>query len=124
MTVRFRRRGVLGLRRLLLWIVQRRNIWLIWIATILPISFLVVQQATLYDGIRHTLFVIPALAVIAGGAAVGLWQLLGGRLRSSVSGFATIYGACLLADLVILHPLGSVPDPLAPVDRVPDDLTD
>lgn len=104
-TVRFRRRGVLGLRRLLLWIVQRRNIWLIWIATILPISFLVVQQATLYDGVRHTLFVIPALAVIAGGAAVGLWQLLGGRLRSSVIGFATIYGACLLADLVILHPL-------------------
>jgi len=79
--------------------------WLIWIAAILPISFLVVQRATLYDGIRHTLFVIPLLAVIACCAAVGLWHSLGGRLRASAGAFATIYSACLVADLVILHPL-------------------
>src|SRR5262249_3188404 len=62
-------------------------------------------RATLYDGIRHTLFVIPVLAVIGGCAAVRLWHSLGGRLRASVSAFATIYAACLVADLVILHPL-------------------
>jgi hypothetical protein len=59
---------------------------------------------SLYDGIRHTLFVIPLLAVIAGWAAVRLWLALG-RLRVLAAVFATIYAACLAADLVILHPL-------------------
>ena len=62
------------------------------------------QQASLYDGIRHTLFIIPLLAVIAGWAAVTLWNSLG-RLRVLGALFATIYAAFLAADLVILHPL-------------------
>jgi hypothetical protein len=89
---------------LLLLIAQSRNILLIWIATILPISFLMIQQATLYDGIRHTLFVIPLLAIIAGWAAVTLWRSIGG-LRAPAGVFAALYTAWLIADLVILHPL-------------------
>jgi hypothetical protein len=62
------------------------------------------QQASLYDGIRHTLFVIPVLAVIAAWAAVRVWHSLG-RLRVPAAVVATAYVACLAADLVILHPL-------------------
>src|SRR5467141_3273490 len=35
-------------------------------AVVLPLGFLILQRATLYDGIRHVLFVIPMLAVVAG----------------------------------------------------------
>jgi hypothetical protein len=102
--MRFRQHGTLGLRRLLLLIARDRNILLIWIAAILPVSFVMTQQASLYDGIRHTLFIIPLLAVIAGWAAVKLWHSLG-RLRVPAAVFATVYAASLAADLVILHPL-------------------
>jgi hypothetical protein len=96
--------GTLGLRRLLLLIARDRNALLLWIAAILPLSFVMSNQASLYDGVRHTLFIIPLLAVIAGWAAVRLWHSLG-KLRVVAAVFATIYGACLAADLVILHPL-------------------
>ena len=39
----------------------------------LPLAFLIVQRATVYDGMRHVLFVIPMLAILAG---VGLRALL------------------------------------------------
>jgi hypothetical protein len=77
---------------------------LIWIAAILPLSFLMIRQASLYDGIRHTLFIVPVLAVIAGWAAVRLWRSLG-TLRVPAAVFVSIYAACLVANLVILHPL-------------------
>jgi hypothetical protein len=102
--MRFRRHGALGLRRLVLLITRGRNILLIWIAAILPLSFVMTQQASLYDGVRHTLFIVPLLAAIAGWAAVRLWHSLG-RLRVLAAVFATIYAACLAADLIILHPL-------------------
>ncbi len=100
----FHKQGILGVRCLPPWIARNRNILLIWIATILPVFFVMVQQATLYDGIRHTLFVIPLLAVIAGWAAVTLWRSIGG-LRAPAGVFAALYTAWLIADLVILHPL-------------------
>jgi hypothetical protein len=101
---RFRQHRILGLRRLLLLIARGRNMLLIWIAAILPVAFVMTQQASLYDGIRHTLFIIPLLAVIAGWAAVRLWHSLH-RLRVVAAVFAIIYAASLAADLVILHPL-------------------
>src|SRR5262249_15992920 len=101
---RFRRWGILGLRRLFLSMAHARNRLLISIATILPLSFIMIRQASLYDGIRHTLFIIPLLAVVAGWAAVRLWRSLG-TLRVPASVFASIYGACLAADLITLHPL-------------------
>ncbi len=97
---RFRQHGTFGLRHLLLLIARDRNILLIWIAAILPLSFIMTQQASLYDGIRHTLFIIPVLGVIAGWAAVRPWRSLG-KLRVLGAVCTTIYGAYLAADLVI-----------------------
>ena len=36
------------------------------LAVVLPLGFLILQRATMYDGVRHVLFVIPMLAVVAG----------------------------------------------------------
>ena len=44
-------------------------------AVILPLDFYI-QRATLYDGMRHVLFVIPMLAVIAGAGLRALLPLL------------------------------------------------
>ena len=40
------------------------------------LAFLIVQRATIYDGIRHVLFVIPMLAVLAGAGLRALLPLL------------------------------------------------
>jgi hypothetical protein len=43
----------------------------VWVAAIVPVAFLMITRATLYDGVRHTLFVIPMLALLAGWARCG-----------------------------------------------------
>src|SRR4029077_20049909 len=54
-------------------IARRRELLIVCMAVVLPVGFLILQRATLYDGIRHVLFVIPMLAILAG---LGLWALL------------------------------------------------
>jgi hypothetical protein len=63
-----------------------------------------VQHATLYDGVRHTLFVIPMLAVLAGWAFVRLLQSLS-RERIAIAMLAAVYVAAVAIDLARLHPL-------------------
>jgi hypothetical protein len=46
------------------------------VAAFAPVGFLVIQHATLYDGVRHTLFVIPMLALLAGWASARLLRSL------------------------------------------------
>ena len=43
----------------MLTVARRRAILIVGAAVILPVGFLIIQRATLYDGIRHVLFVIP-----------------------------------------------------------------
>jgi hypothetical protein len=68
------------------------------------VGFLMITHATVYDGVRHTLFVIPMLALLAGGALVRLARALG-RARLVAGALATAYGGALLANLAVLHPL-------------------
>ena len=65
-----------SLRTALLTIVRARACLIVWAAVILPLAFLIVQHATIYNGVRHVLFVIPMLAVIAGGGLRALLPLL------------------------------------------------
>ena len=73
-------------------------------AVVLPVGFLILQRATLYDGIRHVLFVIPMLAILAG---LGLWALLPLLRRApvvaAVAGGAYVGG--VVGTLAVLHPL-------------------
>jgi hypothetical protein len=102
--VRWQRRGVAGLRGPLLLLARCRSILLIWVAATAPILFLIFEHATLYDGIRHTLFVIPMLALLSGWAIVRLGRFLG-RARLAAAVVAVVYAAGVLQNLVALHPL-------------------
>ena len=50
----------------MLTVARERACLTVCAAVILPLAFLIIQRATIYNGIRHVLFVIPMLAVIAG----------------------------------------------------------
>lgn len=75
---------------------------LLWL--LLPPVLFVVLRPNVYDGIRHFLFVLPALALLAAYGASWLCALAGPRWRGAVT------AACLLAlllpvkDLIALHP--------------------
>jgi hypothetical protein len=73
-------------------------------AVILPIAFLVLQRATIYDAIRHVLFIIPMLAVVAGAGMTLLLPLLR-RAPVMASFFAGAYAGYLIVTLAALHPL-------------------
>ena len=90
---------------------RRRRRWpraraplLVAVAALGPLLVLIVQGSTLYDGIRHVLFTIPMLALLAAWGAVRLLPLM--RRLPVIAGAATAAQAALLAaTLVILHPL-------------------
>ena len=73
---RFQQRGSEGLKAPALVLTRARGTLLVLAAALVPIGFVIVTQATHYDGVRHLLFVIPMLAVLAGGAALRLVPFL------------------------------------------------
>lgn len=96
--------GVAGLREPLLLLARSRNVLLVWVAAAAPPALLVVRHGALYDGVRHTLFVIPMLGLLGGWAAVRSWQWLG-RSRMVAAALAVAYTVVLVVNLVALHPL-------------------
>jgi len=93
-----------ALRDGVLTLARSRNVLLVWVAAAAPVGFLMVTHATVYDGVRHTLFVLPMLALLAGWALVRVFRTLG-RGRVVAGALATAYGGALIANLAILHPL-------------------
>ena len=60
---------------------RRQDLWplvALWSATVFPMVYVTVQHSTLYNGIRHLLFVIPTLVILA---AAGWTALLTDRSR-------------------------------------------
>lgn len=94
-----------GGRLLLLQLARARRILIIWVAAMAPVVLLILEDATLYDGIRHILFVIPMLALLAGGALIRFGPLLTGYRVAVAGTAAALYIAALIADFVRLHPL-------------------
>jgi hypothetical protein len=93
-----------GPRETALLLARNRNTLLVWAAAVVPVGFLMISHATLYDGIRHTLFVIPMLALLAGWTLVWLMRSLG-RARLAAAALAVTYAGALVANLATLHPL-------------------
>ena len=88
----------------MLTIAHARACLIVWAAVILPLAFLILQRATIYNGIRHVLFVIPMLAVIAGGGLRMLLPLLHrAPIVSAIAGGA--YAGSIVVTLALLHPL-------------------
>jgi hypothetical protein len=93
-----------ALRASMLTLARARPMLIVCAGVVFPLGFLILQRATMYDGIRHVLFVIPMLAIVA---SLGWWALLPFLNHAPVVA-AVIAGAYLgsiVATLAMLHPL-------------------
>jgi hypothetical protein len=87
--------------------LQRRDIALVSLTVIFPLACQVICHGPAFTGLRHFLFVIPALATLAGIGLDTVATALATRGRLLVSGGLAVVTACLLWDavtLVRLHP--------------------
>jgi hypothetical protein len=92
-----------ALRGAALALARRRGIFVVCAAVILPLGFLISQRVAIYDGVRHALFVIPMLAILAGAGMTALLPLLRqAPLIATASGAA--YAGSLVLYLAVLHP--------------------
>jgi len=89
---------------LMLMLALERGILVVCAAVVLPLAFLVITHATIYDGIRHVLFVIPMLAVVASFGFLRLAPLLR-RFPMTTATVAGAYVGHAVLAFVLLHPL-------------------
>ena len=66
----------------------------LWFASVFPIAIVIIQNSTLYDGVRHLLFVYPVLVVLAASG----WALWLDPANAPV--VRRVAGAMLIAGLV------------------------
>jgi hypothetical protein len=86
---------------------QHREITLLSLMVIFPLACQVIWHGPAFTGLRHFLFLIPALAVLAGVGLDTALAALRTHGRMAASGGLTIITACWLWDAVILvrlHP--------------------
>jgi hypothetical protein len=88
-------------------LTRARRTLLVTAAATVPIAFVIVTHATHYDGIRHMLFTIPMLALLAGGALLRLvpalrrWPMAAAAVLIAVIAHVATTGLTLWR----LHPL-------------------
>src|SRR5450432_3332297 len=90
---------------------QRRDIALVSLTVFFPLACQVICHGPAFTGLRHFLFVIPALAVLAGIGLDAAVTLLATRGRMVASGGLAVVTACFLANavtLIRLHPYESL----------------
>jgi hypothetical protein len=83
---------------------RARQPLIVWAAAILPIAAIILQHSTLYDGIRHVLFLIPMLAVVASFGFLRLAPLLR-RFPATTAAVAGAYVGHAVLVFALLHPL-------------------
>ena len=76
------------------------QIWLF-----VPLVYFVIQRPNIYDGMRHFLFILPAVAVFIGVASANIYRILKAYVPSQVSFCLILFSILLPAkDIVALHP--------------------
>jgi hypothetical protein len=77
----------------------------LWAVALLPIVLVIARDSTLYDGVRHLLFVYPILVVLAASGWAG-WTLEGGRpwVRGAAAALLAAGVANVVAFQVRSHP--------------------
>lgn len=86
---------------------RRKTILLmLTMAALLPLAIAMVKRPALYNGIRHFIFVIPPMTVLAGVALAAAMKWLRGHYRTQVVATAIFtFGLMLpLAEMIRLHP--------------------
>jgi len=84
-----------------------RDITLVSLTVIFPLTCQVISHGPAFTGLRHFLFVLPALATLAGIGLDAVLSALAARSRAAASGGFAIVTACFLWDAVTLarlHP--------------------
>jgi hypothetical protein len=87
--------------------LQGRDIALVSLTVIFPLTCQVICHGPAFTGLRHFLFVLPALAILAGIGLEAALSALAVRSRVAASGGLAIMTACFLYDAVTLarlHP--------------------
>ena len=57
----------------------------LWGAVLFPVLYVIGTRATLYDGVRHLLFIVPALTILATAGWLGLWRAVAPRWRPALA---------------------------------------
>ena len=87
--------------------LQRRDLALVSLTVFFPLACQVIWHGPAFTGLRHFLFVVPALATLAGIGLDAAVTVLATRGRLVASGGIALVAACFLVDavtLVRLHP--------------------
>ena len=86
---------------------KRASLALLVAAALLPIILTVITRPVLYNGIRHFLFVVPPMAVLAGVAVAYLFEKLNEYRRPAAVAGATAFSLLVgitVVDMVRIHP--------------------
>jgi hypothetical protein len=100
----FSQRRLRDLKAAALFMERSRQALVVWAAAILPVAAIMIQRSTLYDGIRHVLFLIPMLAVVASFGFLRVLPLLRRFPVTAAAGAGAYVGYAVLT-LALLHPL-------------------
>jgi hypothetical protein len=88
-----------------------RRLQIAWIASIagLPLLLVVATRPYLYDGLRHLLFVFPALATLAGVSADAFFRsALARGYKAAVAALLVALTVLTISDMARLHPYEAV----------------
>ncbi|MEW6743843.1 MAG: hypothetical protein AB1486_13895 [Planctomycetota bacterium] len=69
-----------------------------------PLLYFIVKRPNVYDGIRHFLFIVPALALIAGIGATAVARTFTGSRGKVATGVLVVLILLTVPSLVALHP--------------------
>ena len=82
---------------------------LVLAGAVIPIAAVILMRSTLYDGMRHLLFIIPSLAVLAGVALLSLLKQFTGRWIRIILLLPLGFSLALTAvDMIDLHPYQTI----------------
>jgi hypothetical protein len=86
--------------------VLAQRIGMLIFTVVFPLGYAVIREMVLYDELRHFLFVLPVLAVIAAVTADHLWKLVQRRSRhkKTIGALLVAYAVYHLVLLVQYHP--------------------
>jgi hypothetical protein len=85
-------------------LAQSRNLLVVTVAALGPPLFVIARGSVIFDALRHLLFVLPMLALVAGWALLKLLPLFS-RLPAYGIAAVTLHLVTTVSTLVYLHPL-------------------
>jgi hypothetical protein len=81
------------------------GLFLLGFTIVFPVAYAIAIKAVLFDGMRHFIFVLPAIAVAAALAADrGLSRLAAVPYRQPIYAALALYGVAHVATMALLHP--------------------